>query len=1003
MYCNPTILNEYIEKDKSTINNKSGLSFTSDSNNLYPILMLDTDFMESVRMAEIKLLAMYTLLSFLVIVVIFILFKFCCTIFEKYSNRKFIVKVKEYLYSNGKWCCFNSVIILIILYLLNSYSNYNFVINYENTLTDSQSIIYYNFNENYLSERFAMYTNVNGNSGDNKISGFGDIIQIQLVPNNSVNTTAYIRNIDIYRDNICIRSFSAKDLTDKYIDKNRSNVDNNDSEFVSVTSTEEIINPVILFNNNFYNEINSFSVLNTMRDVFNVVILFAFINAVLWVYCYGIKNSNTLKEKIKVRYVKPFMALAICSVAIIGYSINIGEFILITSVFVLLIYALLKGVFGYGTCKGRVYSVIGLCMCAFVLLGIKTSFVNGEAVYYADYLWNSCLLVLLSIIYLHIYDTFKNKDKCNTKNLYVNDIAGIIIKIAIAVFVYEYIKAGFIHNSTGIMYIVERMLGAVSQLNIMWLFFAFLFIYFLVGKNLSNTVAAVIYAVILLGNIIKLTYHDTFLTPSDFMQIKDMISIAPDVIGKLGFYGIICGICVAVILIIVNIKKIKVFLRPKCSISSAIIFFVLIVGFTNQALSNEFNGINLYDKPYADVQTCENTNGIAFFNIFNIKHIPDMNMDKPDNYTEEVVKADIERFKNFENDDENIKPNVICILAESFVDMNEIDEINCSDDITPMVHSMNKSDLISPRYGGYTAAIEYEVLTAMSLAFYPPGTIPYTAYYNNSKKIIPSVVTEFADNGYKTIAIHPNVGNFYNRDKAYSKMGFDEYIDISKFDNPEVTMNSFVKNTEISKKIIDNINNTEEPVFQFGITLEEHFTNEQRYDSTEIKITSDKLEKSLINEMEQQAQSYRYTDEMIAELKAYMDSSEEPIILYVFGDHLPPLNAFERLDYIKEDYNKYRTILLGYSNYKDINLPEKMTPNYLAPQMLIDAGIKHSNYYDYIYSLRKETPVFHSNYIDKNDERFNLYYMIQYDIMFGNQWFYNLSNNRYFEREEEEK
>ena len=70
-------------------------------------------------------------------------------------------------------------------------------------------------------------------------------------------------------------------------------------------------------------------------------------------------------------------------------------------------------------------------------------------------------------------------------------------------------------------------------------------------------------------------------------------------------------------------------------------------------------------------------------------------------------------------------------------------------------------------------------------------------------------------------------------------------------------------------------------------------------------------------------------------------------------------------------------------------MPEYMTPNQLAAQLMVDSGICHSSYYDYIYSLRNNYPIIHSELL--NDEQlFDLetYHLIQYDIMFGNQWFY---------------
>jgi phosphoglycerol transferase MdoB-like AlkP superfamily enzyme len=222
-------------------------------------------------------------------------------------------------------------------------------------------------------------------------------------------------------------------------------------------------------------------------------------------------------------------------------------------------------------------------------------------------------------------------------------------------------------------------------------------------------------------------------------------------------------------------------------------------------------------------------------------------------------------------------------------------------------------------------------------------------------------------------------------------MGFDEYYAISSFDNAPMTKNSFVKDTAVADKIISTIEDNDEPVFTFGITIESHYTDAQRFDETEIKVSGDNLTESEINDLEQQAQAYRELDNMIAYLKDYIDNSDEPTILYLFGDHLPPVSAFGKSSYVQDINNKYKTISLAYSNYKDVSLKDMETPNFIAAQMLVDSGVEHSSYFDYLYKLKDSMPIIHKEFTNMDtteNEDLKKYYMIQYDIMFGEQWFY---------------
>ena len=64
-----------------------------------------------------------------------------------------------------------------------------------------------------------------------------------------------------------------------------------------------------------------------------------------------------------------------------------------------------------------------------------------------------------------------------------------------------------------------------------------------------------------------------------------------------------------------------------------------------------------------------------------------------------------------------------------------------------------------------------------------------------------------------------------------------------------------------------------------------------------------------------------------------------------------------------------------------------MTPNQIAPQILRDAEIEYSSYFDYIYSLREKYPVIQKEFgIDPQQEEIKTYELIQYDLLFGEKY-----------------
>ena len=59
-------------------------------------------------------------------------------------------------------------------------------------------------------------------------------------------------------------------------------------------------------------------------------------------------------------------------------------------------------------------------------------------------------------------------------------------------------------------------------------------------------------------------------------------------------------------------------------------------------------------------------------------------------------------------------------------------------------------------------------------------TVPYTDLTENIASIdtLPKIMK---NNGYKTVALHTYDKTFYDRDKNYANMGFDEFIGIDEF------------------------------------------------------------------------------------------------------------------------------------------------------------------------------------------------------------------------------
>ncbi len=182
------------------------------------------------------------------------------------------------------------------------------------------------------------------------------------------------------------------------------------------------------------------------------------------------------------------------------------------------------------------------------------------------------------------------------------------------------------------------------------------------------------------------------------------------------------------------------------------------------------------------------------------------------------------------------KPNVIFIMNEAFWDPTLLKNVKFSEDPLPTVHRLQKEMtsgfLLSPQFGGGTSNVEFEILSGQSMSFMPAGSVPYQQYISRP---LPSLASYFKSQGYASTAIHSYERWFWNRENVYRYMGFDEFISKEGFDNP-VNKGAFIADDEVSRRIIQEVEENEEPTFIYAVTMQNHGPyDDNRYGDNPIK------------------------------------------------------------------------------------------------------------------------------------------------------------------------
>ncbi|MCB1177641.1 MAG: LTA synthase family protein, partial [Leptospiraceae bacterium] len=373
---------------------------------------------------------------------------------------------------------------------------------------------------------------------------------------------------------------------------------------------------------------------------------------------------------------------------------------------------------------------------------------------------------------------------------------------------------------------------------------------------------------------------------------------------------------------------------------------------------------------------------------------------KPKNYSKKFILSLKKALKKKEIKSSNLQPNVIIVLAESFWDPQQFPGLILRKDPIPFFHSMQRENggvLFIPAYGGGTVLSEFEILTGLSTQFI--FGFPYiTSIYKNT----PSIAWQFKNKGYSTKYIHGYTGWFYDRKRVIPLLGFKKLLeekDIkSHFEGIEISDDRYIKD-EYFFKMIKNELEEEKPIFIFASNYGTHgpFLKEG---VKENYLNNNNLSKEQLEKLNSNFSLLNTFDHQIQKLISYIQDTNKPTLIFVFGDHVPNENYLKLSlkDYSKNEEEVFKTPWFIWANFPvEINNKTKSL-NYFSIDILRNSFGNDYNHLELIDEIKKDLPVFSyfkldNNYKDilsENPKQFedlkNRYESIQYDILHGEQY-----------------
>ncbi|MGI6000963.1 MAG: LTA synthase family protein [Candidatus Merdisoma sp.] len=362
-------------------------------------------------------------------------------------------------------------------------------------------------------------------------------------------------------------------------------------------------------------------------------------------------------------------------------------------------------------------------------------------------------------------------------------------------------------------------------------------------------------------------------------------------------------------------------------------------------------------------------------------------MDKPYDYSEDTIKAIVDRDEEVlaEEDNDSEKPNIIMLQLETFFDPTTVEFLEFSEDPIPnfrrLMEEYSSGAFKVPSVGAGTANTEFECITGMNLRYFGPGEYPYKTILKETT--CESVAYNLKDAGYATHAIHNNKATFYSRADVFKNLGFDTYTSKEYMDVSNTTENGWLKDEVLIEHILDCLDSTARQDFIYTISVQGHgeYPTEKVLEDPAIRVTGAETEEKN-NQWEYYVNQLHEMDQFIADLIDALDAYGEDYVLVMYGDHLPTLGL------TVEDVSNRYLFDTSYVIVDNIGLEkeDQTLCSYQIAAEVLDKVDIHTGTMMQFHQARRKTKW----YLPDME-------LLQYDLLYGERYAYGMDGESPYE------
>lgn len=475
-------------------------------------------------------------------------------------------------------------------------------------------------------------------------------------------------------------------------------------------------------------------------------------------------------------------------------------------------------------------------------------------------------------------------------------------------------------------------------------------------------------------NMFMLTSRVTPFNASDLKLIDSAITIMNKYFSSFMMVAIIAAVVVVVaIIVVIFIKgpktkyKIK-YVRNAIVVAAIVVsmFSLINISIDTKFMSTEFTNLTTAYNEYGFVYCFMNS-------------LVNTGVKKPSDYSDDKINQIIKKIQSNQTDDNKAEvktPNVIFLQLESFFDINDVNDIQLSQNPIPNFtklaqdYSSGYLNVFNVGYG--TCNTEFEIMTGMNLDDFGPGEFPYKTILKETT--CESIAYDLKANGYATHAIHNNTATFYGRNNVFKNLGYDTFQSIEYMNVKDFTPMNWAKDSCLTGEIMDALKSTPKQDYIYTISVQGHgsYPTEKIIENPAVTVSGVDNE-GRRNAIEYYVNEIHEMDNFIQDLINTLSEYKEDTVLVMYGDHLPGLGF---ADSELKNGSQYQT---KYVIWNNIGLPveHKTLETYQLAS-------------DVMKQLNISTGVI-NQYHQKNngdEEYLSGLQNLEYDILYGNKSVY---------------